>query len=41
LPVTTNDKAVVRGAELAIIFANDSTRRIGNDLIAIELGVSG
>ena len=41
LPVTTADKCVVRGRELAIIAADDSTRRIGATLIAVELQVRG
>lgn len=41
LPVTTNDKAVVRGKELQIMAADDSTRRVGADLIAYELQARG
>lgn len=41
LPVTNSDKVVVRGRELAIIAPNDSTRRIDDVLIAIELQVRG
>lgn len=41
LPVTTNDKLVVRGRELAIIAADDSTRRVDGVLIAYELQVRG
>lgn len=41
LPVTTNDKVVVRGKELAIIAPDDSTRRVDDVLIAIVLQVRG
>lgn len=41
LPVTTADKVVVRGRELAIIAVDDSTRRIGDTLIAYELQCRG
>lgn len=41
LPLTTNDKVVVRGKELAIIRVDDSTRRIGDELIAYELQARG
>ena len=41
LPVTTNDKILVRGKELAIIAADDSTRRVSGELIAYELQVRG
>lgn len=41
LPVTVNDKVVVRGKELAIIAPDDSTRRVDGVLIAIELQVRG
>ena len=41
LPITTNDKLVVRGKELAIKSVDDSTRRIGTTLIALTLQVSG
>jgi hypothetical protein len=40
-PITTNDKLVVRGRELAILAADDSTRRVEDVLIAIELQVRG
>jgi hypothetical protein len=40
-PVTSNDKLVVRGKELAIIAADDSTRRVAGVLIAYELQVRG
>lgn len=40
-PITTNDKAVVRGKELAIIAPDDSTRRCQGVLIAYELTVRG
>lgn len=41
LPVTTGDKIVVRGKELAIIAADDSTRRVSGVLVAYELQVRG
>jgi hypothetical protein len=41
LPITTNDKAVVRGKELAIKAVDDSTRRIAGILIALEIQASG
>lgn len=41
LPVTTNDKIVLRGKELAIIQVDDSTRRINGELIAYELQARG
>jgi hypothetical protein len=41
LPITTNDKLVVRGRELAIKSVDDNTRRIGGTLIALDIQVSG
>jgi hypothetical protein len=41
LPITTNDKVVVRGKELTIKAADDSTRRVNGVLIALELQVKG
>jgi hypothetical protein len=41
LPITNADKLVVRGKELAIVAADDSTRRVEGVLIAIELQVRG
>lgn len=41
LPVTTSDKIVVRGKELQIVAADDSTRRVAGVLIAYELQVRG
>jgi hypothetical protein len=41
LPVTTSDKLIVRGKELQIIAADDSTRRVAGALIAYELQVRG
>lgn len=41
LPVTTNDKAVIRGKEVAIKAVDDNTRRIAGTLIALELQVGG
>lgn len=41
LPITTSDKLIVRGKELAIIAVDDNTRRYGTDLIAIDLQCRG
>ena len=41
LPVTSNDKLVVRGRELTIIASDDNTRRDEDELIAVELQVRG
>lgn len=41
LPITASDKAVVREKELAIIAPDDSTIRVGPDLIAYALQVRG
>jgi hypothetical protein len=41
LPITANDKAVVRGKELAIIAPDDSTRRLEGELIAYDLRLRG
>jgi len=41
LPLTANDKLVVRGKELAIQAVDDSTRRINGTLIALEVQVRG
>lgn len=42
LPITTNDKAVVKGRELAIITPDDATRRAdGGVLVAFDLQVRG
>ena len=41
LPLTTNDKAVVRGKELAIKAVDDNTRRIAGTLIALEIQAAG
>jgi hypothetical protein len=41
LPITTNDKVVVRGRELAIKAVDDNTRRIGGTLIALDIQVGG
>lgn len=41
LPVTTNDKLVVREKELAIIAVDDSSRRVAGVLIAYQLQVRG
>lgn len=41
LPVRNGDKVVVRGSELNIEAADDSSRRVGIELIAIELQARG
>lgn len=41
LPVTTDDKIVLRGSELTIVKADDSTRRVAGILIALELQARG
>jgi hypothetical protein len=41
LPLTNLDVVVVRGAEVQIIGVDDSTRRIGGVLVALELQVRG
>lgn len=41
LPVTPNDKVMLRGKELAIMAVDDSTRRIAGTLIALELQCRG
>lgn len=41
MPVTPTDKVIVRGRELAIMGVDDSTRRVGPVLIALELQVRG
>lgn len=41
LPLTTNDKAVVRGKEIAIKGIDDNTRRIAGTLIALEIQAAG
>lgn len=41
LPLKTSDKVVVRGKELQIIAADDSTRRVDGVLIAIEIQARG
>jgi hypothetical protein len=41
LPLTTNDKIVVRGRVLAIGAVDDSTHRDGAELVAFELKVTG
>lgn len=41
LPISTSDKLVVRGRELAIKAVNDSTRRTGGVLIALEIQAAG
>lgn len=41
LPITTNDVLVVRGKEMKIKAVDDSTRRVGGTLIALEITVGG
>jgi hypothetical protein len=41
LPITTNDKAVVGGKQLAIKAVDDNTRRVSGTLVALELQVAG
>lgn len=41
LPLTTSDKIVVRGRELAIKAIDDNTRRVGGTLIALEIQAAG
>lgn len=41
LPLTVDDRAVVRGKEMRIIAPDDSTRRVQGVLIAYELQVRG
>ncbi len=41
LPLTVNDKLVVRGKTLAIKAIDDNTRRVGGTLIALEIQACG
>jgi hypothetical protein len=41
LPVTASDKLIIDGKELAVLGIDDSTRRVGETLIAIELQCRG
>lgn len=41
MPVTASDKLIVRGRELAIMGVDDSSRRVGSMLVAIEIQVRG
>jgi hypothetical protein len=41
VPVTANDKIVLRGTMIAIISVDDSTRRIQGELIAYEIQARG
>lgn len=41
LPITTNDKVVIEGKELAIMGVDGSTRQVNGVLIAYELQVRG
>jgi hypothetical protein len=41
LPLTRKDKLVIRGREVAIKAVDDSTRRIGGTLIALEIQADG
>jgi hypothetical protein len=40
-PIRRNDRVVVRGRPMNVESVDDSTRRIGEVLIAYELGVTG
>lgn len=41
LPLSASDKVVVRGKELQVLAADDSTRRVQGVLIAIEIQARG
>ncbi len=41
VPVKLDDKVIVRGKELAILAVDDSTRRIGGELIAYQIQARG
>lgn len=41
LPITVNDKFVIRGAEVRIKAVDDNTRRVNGTLIALEIQASG
>jgi hypothetical protein len=41
MPVTANDKIIVRGRELSIVAVDDSTRRLQGQLIALEIQARG
>jgi hypothetical protein len=41
LPLTNSDKIVIAGREVAIMGPDDSTRDIGDELLALELQVRG
>jgi hypothetical protein len=41
LPLTNDDKLVIRGIEVAILAVDDETRRIQGTLIALEIQVRG
>ncbi|BAL77034.1 hypothetical protein [Bradyrhizobium cosmicum] len=41
LPLTSDDSLVIRGAAVAVQGVDDSTRRIGGVLVALELQVRG
>jgi len=41
LPLTSDDRLIIRGREVAILGADDSTRRVAGELVAIELQVRG
>lgn len=41
MPVTASDKIIIRGRELAIIKADDNTRRLQGVLIALEIQARG
>ena len=41
VPITSSDKVIVRGRELAIQSVDDSTRRVGGELVAYEIQARG
>lgn len=41
LPVTSQDKIIVRGRELSIVSVDNSTRRLQGSLIALEIQARG
>lgn len=41
LPITTADKLVFNGREMAISFPDDATRSVGTELVAYNLTVKG
>jgi hypothetical protein len=41
MPVTPNDKIIIRGRELSIVAVDDSSRRVNGVLIALEIQARG